>query len=127
MRARPTNIRLHRFSPIQHFPSQNSGKMVYLVCSVCLVYLVVLVCFVQPQRNQTDQMNQTDRTDQTDQSDIYLSLMLSLIDFSNGLRRYSITRRWPVLISTVTAMPGDRLTCLPSTRMVDRSMLTRVG
>jgi hypothetical protein len=58
---------------------------------------------------------------------IHRSLRLSLTDFSKGLRRYSITRRWPVLISTVTAMPGDRLTCLPSIWMVDRSMLTRVG
>jgi hypothetical protein len=29
------------------------------------------------------------------------SLRLSLTDFSKGLRRYSITRRWPVWMSTI--------------------------
>ena len=57
----------------------------------------------------------------------YRSLMLSFTDFSSGLSRYSMMRRWLVLISTVTAIPGDSLTCFPSTWMVARSMLTRVG
>lgn len=57
----------------------------------------------------------------------YRSRRLSLTDLSRGLRRYSIKRRFPVLISTVAAIPGERFTCLPSTSMVERSMLTLVG
>jgi len=60
-------------------------------------------------------------------TDRYLSRKLSCTDFSNGLSRYSMTRRLPVLISTVTAIPGERGTCLPSTWIVARSILTRVG
>jgi hypothetical protein len=45
----------------------------------------------------------------------HLSLPASCLYRSSGDSRNSITRRWPVLISTVTAMPGARLTSLSST------------
>src|SRR6188508_850513 len=57
----------------------------------------------------------------------YRSRRLSFTDLRRGLRRYSISRRFPVLISTVTAMPGERFTCLPSTWIVERSILILVG
>ena len=44
------------------------------------------------------------------------SRKLSLETCVSGLRKYSITRRVPVLTSTVTAMPGVSRTVLFSTR-----------
>jgi len=57
--------------------------------------------------------------------DSYRSRRLSFTDFSSGLNRYSMIRRCPVLISTVTAMPGERWAGLPCTSIVARSMLMR--
>src|SRR3989344_1469080 len=58
----------------------------------------------------------------------YRSRILSLLACSSGLRKYSINLRWPVLISTVTVMPGLRYTSLSfSTRIVERFMLTRAA
>ena len=45
----------------------------------------------------------------------YRSRKLSLECCRRGVRKYSITRRLPVLISTVTAIPGVRSTILFST------------
>jgi len=46
------------------------------------------------------------------------SRKLSLVTCISGLRKYSITRRVPILTSTVTAMPGVRRTVLFSTLSV---------
>ena len=54
------------------------------------------------------------------------SRRLSSACCSSGLRKYSMTRRRPVFTSTVTAMPGDSWTTLPSTGIVVRPSSTRV-
>ena len=59
------------------------------------------------------------------EGDRYLSRRLSLACWIRGLKKYSITRRFPVLISTVTAMPEARFTVLPSACIVARSGRTR--
>jgi hypothetical protein len=55
----------------------------------------------------------------------YLSLKLSCLYRNSGDIRYSINRRVPVLISTVTAIPGARLTILSSTCILLPSSETR--
>jgi hypothetical protein len=56
-------------------------------------------------------------------SNIFISLEgLSCLYRSIGEGRYSVTRRWPVLISAVTAIPGVRSTIRPSTSNCVRSM-----
>ena len=57
----------------------------------------------------------------------YRSRKLSCLYLSNGDMRYSITRREPVLISTLTAMPGARLTSRSSIRICVRSSETRAA
>lgn len=57
---------------------------------------------------------------------IYRSRRLSLETCISGLRKYSITRRLPVLTSTVTAIPGVSRTFLFSTWIVSRASFTRV-
>ena len=44
----------------------------------------------------------------------------------SGDKKYSITRRLPVLISTDTAIPGLKDTGVPSTLMLALSILTRI-
>lgn len=54
------------------------------------------------------------------------SRMLSWTLLNSGLKRYSMMRRWPVLTSTVTAMPGESRTNLSPTCITERSTLTRL-
>jgi hypothetical protein len=49
------------------------------------------------------------------------------VDLGSGESRYSMTRRRPVLISTVTAMPGPRLTARPSIAIAVRSSEMRAA
>ena len=49
---------------------------------------------------------------------IHLSLPASSLIFMSGLNTNSISFRFPVLISTVAAMPGVKFTILPSTFIV---------